>query len=124
MRIISTLFIAIALSVGSWFSGSNSFAHPQNPIVVQTRPLIYHTREDGIRERVPITLTEWDAIQKDPDLVLDLFKAAKITCPEERTRVDACTWVCGNGTKVITCSRSIQKALTQVWDKNDITHPQ
>jgi hypothetical protein len=85
---------------------------------------ILYSKADGGEIRVDFKQDEVELIRTKPETLLDKLRESDISCPEERKRVDTCTWACGDGSKVRTCNTSLRTALAAVWNKDRITHPQ
>jgi spore germination protein GerM len=118
MKSILVVTVAIALLSGFSFgqlSPSKSTRVAQRSKKQLSSAIIEYLVANESEREVKFTYQELKRIQKNPEEILSKLKASNVTCPEKRERVDQCTWVCGDGSKVRTCNDSLQKALATVW---------
>ena len=125
MNRASILVVAIVMSSGLLFGQKSSLRKSGRLKTSQPAAAsILYSKADGGEIRVGFTLAELDVIRTKPETILAKLRESDVACPEERKRVDTCTWVCGDGSKVRTCNNSLRTALANVWNKDRVTHPQ
>jgi len=125
MNRVLTLIMAIVMASGLLFGQGRSLRKSSRSRRSQpeTASIVYF-KQKAAEIRVDFTAAELEEIRARPETILAKLRDADIACPEERKRVDTCTWVCGDGSKVRTCNTNLRTALASVWNKDRITHPQ
>jgi hypothetical protein len=56
-----------------------------------------------------------EEVKKVVDSISATLKEARVDCCEKKEKVSSCEWQCCDGSKVTTCNRTLNQALTYLW---------
>lgn len=56
-----------------------------------------------------------EEVRKVVDSISATLKEARVDCCEKKDKVSSCEWQCCDGSKVTTCNRTLNQALTYLW---------